>query len=104
MSQSKAVILFTKLGFSSQYGISLEKRFRIADIKSKAIFTDHSDPLHIPTNLTIVAVNKLYLSRGYNPLYFSRDNILRIREIKVGLRLPLNKHAYEKSVTVLNSS
>lgn len=104
VSQAKAAALFTNLGFSSQYGTSLEKKFKIADIKSKAIFTDPSDPLHKPNNLPMMIVNKLYLHRGYNPLYFSRDNILRIREIKQGLHLPHNKQAYDQSNSDLNSS
>lgn len=104
ISQSKAITIFTELGFGSKYGISLERRFRTAYRKSKAIFTDTTDPLNSPKDLPITTVNRLYLQRGYNPLYFSRNNILRIREIKQGSRLPLNKQATEDKVTVLNSS
>lgn len=103
-SQTKAATIFIELGFGSKYGISLERRFKIANLKSKAIFTNPEDPLNSPKDLPITTVNRSYLKRGYNPLYFSRNNILRIREIKQGSLLPLNKQATEVTVTVLNSS
>ncbi len=104
ISQVKASKIFTELGFSSDYGISLERKLKIVAKKSKALFADTKDPLHEPFKLSIIIVNKLYQERGYNPLYFSRNNILRIREIKQGFSLPLNKQSYGLSHLGINSS
>lgn len=104
VSQAKASKIFTNLGFSSGYGISLERRLKVAAEKSKALFTDPKDPLHEPFKLSILIINKLYLTKGCNPLYFSRNNILRIREIKQGMCLPLNKQANGQHNSGINSS
>jgi hypothetical protein len=89
---------------NTKYGISLEKRYRIANKKSNALFTDPEDELHKPEQQSITKINGLFLSRGCNPLYFSRNNILRIREIKQGMNLPLNKQGYNLVTEVINSS
>ena len=46
-----------------------------------------------PRGPFFLTVNDLFLMHGYNPLYFSRNSILRIREIKTGNQLPRNKQA-----------
>jgi hypothetical protein len=104
ISQSIASKLFLPFGLNIKYGISLEKRYRISNKKSNALFTDPQDVLHKPEQKTISIINRLFLSRGCNPLYFSRNNILRIREIKQGFHLPLNKQGYNLVTEVLNSS
>lgn len=103
VSQSKGSLIFTRYGLSPKYGIALEKRFHLAHQKSKALFPYAGDPLHNPAALFIsnkdnvenivLAVNRLYSSSGFNPLYFSRINILRLRENKLGKVFPLNPGA-----------
>jgi hypothetical protein len=88
---------------SRKYGIAFEKKVKSAVQKSIVIFPDDKDTLHNPLLLfqsksefeenIILKINHSFLERGYNPLFFSRSNILRIREIKTGIRLPLNKGA-----------
>ena len=91
ISQKKAAQIFTALGMNQNYGISLEKKFKIANRKAFVLFPEDNDLLHNPLLLfrndetaesAIVKINRQYLETGYNPLYFSRNNILRIREIK----------------------
>lgn len=98
---------------NSNYGISLEKKFKKANRKAFVLFEKENDILHDPFLLlkkedisesVIVKINNLCLERGYNPIYFSRNNILRIREIKKGKSLPLNKKAVCSSLPKLNSS
>ncbi len=101
ISQKKASQSFIDLGMSRNYGISLEKKFKQANRKALVLFPEEDDILHDPLllfksdgeqhNSVVLRVNNLFLSRGYNPLYFSRNNILRIRELKTGTYLPLNK-------------
>ena len=96
------------------YGISLEKKFKQANRKAMVLFSRDRDilpnPLFLfqsdenPYDSPILTVNSLFLKRGYNPLYFSRNNILRIREIKTGKTLPLNKRAVWPDHVKLNSS
>jgi hypothetical protein len=102
------------MGMSQNYGISLEKRFKLANRKAMVLFPKETDILHNPLLLfqsdenpydsPILTVNSLFLKRGYTPLYFSRNNILRIREIKTGKSLPLNKQAVWPDHVKLNSS
>lgn len=114
VSQKKAALVFTDLGMNWNYGISLEKRFKQANRKAMVLFSNDRDILHNPLSLfqsdenlydsPIFTVNSLFLKRGYNALYFSRNNILRIREIKTGKTLPLNKRAVWPDPVKLNSS
>jgi hypothetical protein len=114
VSQKKASRIFTDLGMSPHYGIDLEKKYKLANKKAMILFTEESDILHNPSLLyhsedhqdisVILKVNYLNLNRGCNPLYFSRNNILRIREIKTGNRLPLNKKAVWSICEKLDSS
>jgi hypothetical protein len=103
VSQKEASKVFISLGMSSKYGITLEKKMRSAEVKSKAIFPDEKEILHNPMILyqsqedhdppVILTVNYLFLARGFNPLFFSRNNILRIREIRMGKISPLDREA-----------
>ena len=114
VSQKKAAPIFTDQGMNRDYGIRLEKKFKQANRKAMVLFHGETDILHNPLllflsdenpyNSPILAVNSLFLKRGYNPLYFSRNNILRIREIKTGKALPLNKRAVWPDHVKLNSS
>lgn len=114
VSQNKASNLFTSFGLSEKYGVSLEKRFNLSNHKAMAIFPDEKDVLHNPFLLfappqnikysVILTVNHLFLKRGYNPLYFSRNNILRIRDIKQGSRFPLNPGTTLPDVEEIDSS
>jgi len=114
ISQTKAFQSFIDLGMSQKYGVSLEKRFMHAHRKAMVLFPKEDDILHDPLFLykegenqhtsVILIVNSLFLERGYNPLYFSRNNILRIREIKTGKKVPLNKRAIWSGVEKLDSS
>ena len=114
VSQKNASPIFTDLGMSQKYGIILEKRFMHANRKAMVLFPKEDDILHDPLLLftaaenqcdsAVLMVNCLFLERGYNPLYFSRNNILRIREMKTGNRLPLNKRAVWSEVEKLDSS
>lgn len=114
VSQKKAAPIFSDLGMSWNYGINLEKKFKQANRKAMVLFHGETDILHNPLLLflpdenlydsPILTVNSLFLKRGYNPLYFSRNNILRIREIKRGKPLPLNKRAVWPDHVKLNSS
>ncbi len=98
---------------SKNYGIYLEKRFEQANRKAMVLFPKERDILHNPLLLLqtdeylcgslIIRVNSLFLQRGYNPLYFSRNNILRIREMKRGNWLPLNKGAVSQACEILDS-
>lgn len=114
VSQNKASKLFVSFGLSEKYGNSIEKRFNLSNHKAMALFPDNKDVLHNPFLLftppqdikssAVLKVNHLFLKRGYNPLYFSRNNILRIREIKQGSRFPLNPGATVPDVEEINSS
>ncbi len=114
VSQNKASRLFVSFGLSEKYGIYLEQRFNLSNRKAMALFPDDKDVLHNPFLLftpshdikpsAVLTVNSLFLNRGYNPLYFSRNNILRIREIKQGSRFPLNKGSVWFEPVKLNSS
>lgn len=114
VSQKEAAPIFTDLGMSRKYGVSLEKRFRHANRKAMVLFPEEDDILHDPLlsykeaenqhKSVILIVNNLFLKRGYNPLYFSRNNILRIREMKTGNRFPLNMRAIWVEVEKLDSS
>lgn len=114
VSQTKASQSFIELGMSQKYGVSLEKKFIRANRKAMVLFPKEDDILHNPIVLfaivenqcdsTIRLVNSLFLKRGYNPLYFSRRNILRIRELKTGTQLPLNKRAPPAGAKKLDSS
>jgi hypothetical protein len=115
VSQITASRLFVSFGLSDKYGISLEKRFNLSGNKARALFPDETDVLHNPFLLftpphqyikssVVLTVNYLFLDRGYNPLYFSRNNILRIREIKQGSRFPLNLGATLPDVAGIDSS
>jgi len=114
VSQKTASQIFTDLGMGNHYGIDFEKKYRLANKKALVLFPEERDILHNPSllfaskdyqnNSVILKVNHLTLQMGYNPLYFSRNNILRIREIKTGNRLPLNKRAVWSACEKLNSS
>ena len=94
--------------------IAFEKKVMSAVQKAMAIFPDKKDTLHNPLLLyqsqvesdknIILKINYAFLERGYNPLFFSRSNILRIREIKTGIRLPLNKGAIWSGKLKIDSS
>lgn len=113
ISQQKASHVFTHRGMNRNYGVNLEKKFLNANRKATVLFPDKTDILHNPCRLfntrenpktsVILYVNHLFLARGYNPLYFSRNNILRIREIKTGKRFPLNKQAVLSGPVILDS-
>jgi hypothetical protein len=114
VSQTKAAQSFTELGMGLKYGTSLEQRFKRANRKAMVLFPKEDDILHDPLLLfgptehqcgsVVLTVNSLFLKRGYNPLYFSRNNILRTREMKTGNRLPLNKRAFWYEGKELDSS
>lgn len=114
ISQTKASKSFIDLGMSQKYGVSLEKKVKQANRKAMVLFPKEDDILHKPILLfgavenqcdsAIRMVNSLFLEQGYNPLYFSRNNILRIREIKTGTKLPLNKRTVCPGVKKLDSS
>ena len=99
---------------SQKYGIAFEKKVMIAVQKAMAIFPDKKDTLHNPLLMfqgqvefevnIILKTNYLFLGRGYNPLFFSRSNILRIREIKTGIIQPLNKGAIWSGKLKIDSS
>jgi len=109
----KASQVFSKYGMSQHYWIGLEKRFQLANRKAMVLFPKETDILHDPSSLltdssfhesVILGVNRLFLERGYNPLYFSRNNILRIREIKWGKPSPPNGEATPSGFEILDSS
>lgn len=114
ISQVKSSSLFTSQGMSSKYGVSLEKRFQLAHRKAQSLFPDATDLFHNPAHLftlnreneenIVLTINYQFSERGYNPLYFSRNNILRIREIKLGPGIPLNPGATEIEIRRLDSS
>jgi hypothetical protein len=114
ISQSKGSSIFIKHGLSPKYGIALEKRLQLAQQKSKALFPHADAPLHNLATLFIsnkesgrnivLTVNRQYSSRGFNPLYFSRRNILRLRENKLGRIFPLNPEATGNRRRDLDSS
>ena len=82
--------------------------------RAMALFPDGKSILHNPLllfnlreispTLAIQFVNSMFLKEGYNPLFFSRRNILRIRENKLGRVLPLNKGAIWSDIEKLDSS
>jgi hypothetical protein len=98
ISQKAASEVFTSKGMSRKYGIRFEKRMNGAKQRAMALFPDGKSILHDPLllfnsrdispTLAIQFVNSMFLKEGYNPLYFSRRNILRVRENKLGTRLP----------------
>lgn len=114
VSQTEAAQYFTELGMGLKYGISLEHRFKQANRKAMVLFPKEDDILRDPLLLfgptehqcdtVVLTVNSLFLKRGYNPLYFSRNTILRTREIKTGNRLPLNRRAFWYEGKKLDSS
>jgi len=114
VSQRKASEIFIQRGMSLKYGIAFEKKVMSAVQKAMAIFPDNKDVLHNPLRLfqaqaesldsVILKTNYLFLERGYNPLFFSRTNILRIREIKAGIIEPLNKGAIWSGKLKIDSS
>ena len=114
VSQKKASQFFIDLGMSRNYGINLEKKFKKANRKAMVLFPKNHDILHAPLLLfksdgdqktsVVLRVNSLFLNRGYNPIYFSRNNILRIREMKMGNGLPRNKGAVWSACEKLDSS
>lgn len=114
VSQKEAAAIFTDLGMSRKYGVSFEKKVNRANRKAMVLFPEEEDILHAPLLLyrqaenqhksVILIVNNLFLKRGHNPLCFSRNNILRIREMKTGNRFPLNKRAVWSEVEQLDSS
>jgi hypothetical protein len=114
VSQRKASEVFIRCGMSHKYGIAFEKKVMSALQKAIAIFPDDTDVLHNPLLLfqpqiefagnVILKTNYLFLERGYNPLFLSRSNILRIREIKTGIILPLNKGAIWSGKLKIDSS
>ena len=114
LSQKKASEVFVFRGMSQKYGIVFEKKVMSAVQKALALFPDKKNSLHNPLLLyqshveseknIILKINNAFLERGYNPLFFSRSNILRIREIKTGIRLPLNKGAIWSGKLKIDSS
>ena len=114
VSQQKASEIFISRGMSQKYGIAFEKKIMSAVQKAMALFPDDKDALHNPLllfqsqikseRITILEINCSFLERGYNPLFFSRSNILRIREIKTGIALPLNKGAIWSGKLKIDSS
>lgn len=114
ISQKAASKVFTSRGMSRKYGIRFEKMMTGAKQRAMALFPDGKSILHSPlllfnsrdrsTTHAIQFVNSMFLKEGYNPLFFSRRNILRIRENKQGRALPLNKGAIWSDIEKLDSS
>ena len=107
-SQKEASVIFTEKGLGSDYGVRFEKRViraeRIAlallgqeDCKVPGLFSPEI------IKVTIIRVNYTFLKLGYNPLFFSRRNILRIREIKLGRAVSLNKGAIWSAIPAIDS-
>jgi len=96
------------------YGRRFEWRLKKARLQAMALFPDKQNPLHDPLGhfesrnhpapACVQSVNKAFAEKGYNPLFFSRRNILRIRENKLTSPLPLNKGATWIQVMPLDSS
>lgn len=113
ISQKVASEVFTSRGMSRKYGIRFEKMMDVANQRAMALFPDGKSILHNPlllfnstisSTLVIPFVNSMFLKEGYNPLYFSRRNILRVRENKLGRVVPLNKGAIWSDIEILDSS
>lgn len=112
-SQKEAAEIFITRGLGEKYGISFEKRFSHANRKAQVLFPEENDPLYAPhllfqsvvadSSSIFIIVNHLFLERGFNPLYFSRNNILRIREIKSAKRFPLNREGICPICEILDS-
>ena len=112
-SQINAIYIFTTRGMSEKYGRGFELMIRTASVRAMALFPDEyhlykhliklSSPGNTPENI-IQRVNQTFSQKGYNPLYFSRRNILRVRENKLGISIPLNKGTTWFQTEPLNSS
>lgn len=113
-SQNKASKLFSSRGMSEKYGRQFERRLRTAKQRAMALFPDEKNILHDTELLfnsrdeskatVIQFINQAFANEGYNPLYFSRRNILRVRENKLGISTPLNKGTTWFQVEPLDSS
>jgi len=79
-----------------------------------ALFPDEKNILHDTELLfssrdeskatVIQFINRAFADEGYNPLYFSRRNILRVRENKQGISIPPNKGTTWSQMEPLDSS
>jgi hypothetical protein len=109
-----AASVFISRGMSEKYGRRFELMLRTARLQAMALFPDRKDSLHgcifpfsspgiAPVNVVQI-VNQIFSQEGYNPLYFSRRNILRVRENKLGTFIPLNKGATWLQRVPLDSS
>ncbi|RKX80660.1 MAG: hypothetical protein DRP60_02655 [Spirochaetes bacterium] len=89
-------------------------RLKKAKLQAMALFPDEQNPLYDPirhfeslnqpTPGCIQSINRAFAQEGYNPLFFSRRNILRIRDNKQTSSLPLNKGATRFSMVRIDSS
>jgi hypothetical protein len=89
-------------------------RLKKARLQAMAIFPDEQNPLYDPLSRfesrdhpavgCIQSINKAFAEKGYNPLFFSRRNILRIRDNKLTSSLPLNKGATRLEMMRIDSS
>lgn len=109
-----AATVFISRGMSEKYGRCFELMLRTARLQAMALFPSEKNPLHgylfpfssqskAPENVVHI-VNQIFSQEGYNPLYFSRRNILRVRENKRGTSFPLNKGATWLQGVPLDSS
>ena len=113
-SQRTASAVFSSCGTGENYGRRFEVRLKKARLQAMALFPDEQNPLYDPLGRfestdhpapgCIQSVNKAFAEKGYNPLYFSRRNILRIRENKLTISLPLNKGATRFEMVRIDSS
>ena len=109
-----AASVFISRGMSEKYGRCFELMLRTARLKAIALFPGGKNPLHrcivpfsspgiAPVNVVQI-INQIFSQEGYNPLYFSRRNILRVRVNKLGTTIPLNKGATWLQGVPLDSS
>ncbi|RKX73521.1 MAG: hypothetical protein DRP49_07350 [Spirochaetes bacterium] len=99
---------------SEKYGRQFEAMMQTARMQAIALFPPEQEPFYdslprlsptgnSPANILGI-INHTFFQRGYNPLYFSRRNILRVRENKLGRSHPLNKGAIWSSLENIDSS
>lgn len=110
-SQQSSSEVFFKKGMGLRYGIRFEKRiFRIIQIAAALVvlpaYQINPSLFEILNgeNVQINRVNSECNILGLNPLFFSRKNILTVRENKLGKGLALNPGAIWSSIPYVNSS
>ena len=108
-SQKESGKIFTNLGMGEKYGSRFEKKVLRQIFRAKALSNSGKQTAVSLSQLTSVFQIHIKLSNeacnesGMNPLFFSRRNILNVRENKLGMTFSLNRGAIWSPASAIDS-